>query len=373
MANKGENIYKRKDGRWEARYIKGRSTDGKTLYGYCYGKTYREAKSKVAEAKVLSVPRSFSPGKNSHRCFSSYCDEWLKLNRSRVKESTYVKYLSMLEKHVKPKLGSYYPESLSSVLIEQFSYELLCKESLSTKSVRDILMMLHSILKYVARQVPAMPQIEIVYPKDTKKEMRVLSMEEQTRFTQYLLADMDESKFGTLLALMTGMRVGEICALRWTDVDLDRKVIHVRYTMQRIKDTSAEGPAKTKVIITEPKSEKSIRDIPLTDYAAELCRHWKAKCSAAYLLTGEENRFMEPRCLQNRMKQYARECGLEGVHFHTLRHTFATRCVEVDFEIKSLSEVLGHSSPTVTLERYVHSSMELKRSNMNKLSCFACG
>lgn len=234
-------------------------------------------------------------------------------------------------------------------------------------------MMLHSILKYVARQVPTMHHIEIVYPKDAKQEMRVLTIEEQTRFTNYLLADMDEIKFGTLLALMTGMRIGEICALRCGDVDLHEKVIHVRNTMQRIKDTSAYGEAKTKVVITEPKSETSIRDIPLTDYAAELCRRWKAKNSAAYLLTGSEDHFIEPRCLQYRMKQYTKACGLENVHFHTLRHTFATRCVEVDFEIKSLSEILGHPSPTVTLERYVHSSMELKRSNMNKLSCFACG
>ena len=373
MSKKGENIYKRKDGRWEARYIKGCSTEGKTVYGYCYGKTYREAKVKVTEAKAYLTQKTYIPGVGSRRCLASYCDEWLQLNRSKVKESTYVKYLSMLEKHVKPKLGSYYIQSLSSMLIDQFSHDLLCKEELSPKTVRDILTMLHSILKYIARQVPTMPHIEIVYPKDAKKEMRVLTLEEQTRFTNYLLTDMDEVKFGTLLALMTGMRIGEICALRCGDVDFREKVIHVRYTMQRIKDTSTEGEGKTKVIITEPKSETSIRDIPLTDYAAELCRRWKAKNSAAYLLTGSEDHFIEPRCLQYRMKQFTKACGLENVHFHTLRHTFATRCVEVDFEIKSLSEILGHSSPTVTLERYVHSSMELKRSNMNKLSCFACG
>ena len=355
MAKKGENIYKRKDGRWEARY----------------GKTYREAKAKVTEAKSYLTQKSYVPGTSGRRCLASYCDEWLRINRSKVKESTYVKYLSMLEKHIKPKLGSYYIQSLSSVLIEQFSHDLLYTEGLSPKTVRDILTMLHSIINYVARQVPIMPHIEIVYPKDVKKEMRVLTVEEQSRFTQYLLKDMDETKFGTLLVLMTGMRIGEICALRWGDVDLNEKVIQVRYTMQRIKDTSVEGDTKTKVIITEPKSETSIRDIPLTDYAAELCRRWKAKNSASYLLTGSEDCFIEPRCLQYRMSQYTRECGLENVHFHTLRHTFATRCVEVDFEIKSLSEILGHSSPTVTLERYVHSSMELKRRNMNKLVCFA--
>lgn len=104
MSKKGENIYKRKDGRWEARYIKGCSTEGKTVYGYCYGKTYREAKVKVTEAKAYLTQKTYIPGVGSRRCLASYCDEWLQLNRSKVKESTYVKYLSMLEKHVKPKL-----------------------------------------------------------------------------------------------------------------------------------------------------------------------------------------------------------------------------------------------------------------------------
>ena len=170
MPRKGENIYKRKDGRWEARYVKGCTTEGKTAYGYCYGKTYREAKAKVTEAKARLVQNLPHTGGGTRRCFSSYCDEWLKINRSKVKESTYVKYLSMLDKHIKPKLGNYYVQSLSSVLIEQFSYELLSENGLSPKTVRDILTLLRSILKYVSRQLPSMPHIDIVYPKDSRKE-----------------------------------------------------------------------------------------------------------------------------------------------------------------------------------------------------------
>lgn len=229
MPRKGENIYKRKDGRWEARYVKGCTTEGKTAYGYCYGKTYREAKAKVTEAKARLVQNLPHTGGGTRRCFSSYCDEWLKINRSKVKESTYVKYLSMLDKHIKPKLGNYYVQSLSSVLIEQFSYELLSENGLSPKTVRDILTLLRSILKYVSRQLPSMPHIDIVYPKDSRKEMRVLNKDEQAIFTSYLLTDMDARKFGTLLALMTGMRIGEICALRWSDVDLSENVIHNKW------------------------------------------------------------------------------------------------------------------------------------------------
>ena len=111
-----------------------------------------------------------------------------------------------------------------------------------------------------------------------------------------------------------------------------------------------------------------MRIIPLNDYAAELCARWYVPSPSAYVLTGESNKFIEPRALQYRLGKYAKACNLEGVHFHALRHTFATRCVEVGFEIKSLSEILGHSSSRITLDRYVHSSIELKRDNMKKLA-----
>jgi integrase len=127
------------------------------------------------------------------------------------------------------------------------------------------------------------------------------------------------------------------------------------------------GNNKTKIIIGTPKSETSQRTIPLTQQAAILCRRMQPQSKAAYALTGTLN-YMEPRTLQYRLERYTKDCGLEGIHFHTLRHTFATRCVEVGFELKSLSEILGHASTTITLDRYVHYSMDLKRDNMGKLA-----
>ena len=197
--------------------------------------------------------------------------------------------------------------------------------------------------------------------------MRVLSREEQARFVSYLLEDMDTCKFGVLLALFTGVRIGELCALQWGKISLKEQTIRIDATLQRLRDTSAVGSARTRIVISTPKSDTSVRTIPVTDYKAELCGKMDPHSSAAYVLTGTDS-FMEPRALQYRMEKYTRECGLEGVHFHTLRHTFATRVVEVGFEIKSLSEVLGHAAATITLDRYVHSSLILKRDNMNKLN-----
>ena len=315
---KGENIFKRKDGRWEARYIKGYELSGKIKYGFCYGKTYREAKEKVTKCKAAILN-----GKG-----------------------------------------------MTSGLIDSFTKELLFEEELAPKTVHDILVVLHGVLKYTATQFPGIfPDLEINYPKECRKEMRVLSHEEQHRFIQYLLEDMDACRFGVLLALFTGMRIGELCALQWACISLQEKTLSVTATLQRLRDTErmdVDG-ARTRIVTGTPKSHTSVRTIPLTEFASALCAKMYPENPAAYVLTGTE-RFMEPRTLQYRLGKYTRACGLEGVHFHTLRHTFATRAVEVGFEIKSLSEVLGHANTTITLDRYVHSSMKLKRDNMSKLA-----
>lgn len=144
--------------------------------------------------------------------------------------------------------------------------------------------------------------------------MRVLSREEQTRFVSYLLDDMDTCKFGVLLTLFTGVRIGELCALQWGNISLKEQTIRIDATLQRLRDTSAAGSTRTRIVIGTPKSDTSIRTIPITDYTAELCGKMNPHSSAAYVLTGTEN-YMEPRALQYRMEKYTRECGLEGVHF----------------------------------------------------------
>lgn len=171
---------------------------------------------------------------------------------------------------------------------------------------------------------------------------------------------------GVLLSLYTGIRVGELCALQWEDFDLAHSKLKIRKTMQRIQDLGNGSVSKTKIVITEPKSQCSIREIPLPLFIVDVAKKF-ASNPKAYILTGTD-RYIEPRTMQNRFKSYVKECNVEPANFHVLRHTFATRCVEVGFEVKSLSEVLGHANVNITLNRYVHSSFELKHSNMNKLA-----
>ena len=281
-------------------------------------------------------------------CFSALCDAWLLQKRDKIRESSYIKYRAILERHIKPRLGSRRLGGICTASVDAFTRELLETDGLSVKTVHDILSVLHSVLKDTEARRPAGAlAVQIRYPKGKRREMRVLTIEEQKRLVAYLLHPTDSCKFGLLLALYTGLRIGELCALRWSCIDLREQTIRIAATMQRLGGTG-EG---TRIVIGAPKSDSSLRTIPLPAQIAVLCRHMQPTDPEAYVLTGGPA-YMEPRTLQYRLKRYTAACGLEGVHAHTLRHTFATRAIESGFELKSLSEVLGHATTAITMERY---------------------
>ena len=326
---KGENIFRRRDGRWEARYIKGRELSGKIKYGYCYGKTYREAKEKAAKRKAALANGAPLPTARTQKPFSSYCLEWLHTKKCTVKESTYIKYSTAVNKHIIPKLGVCHPLGFTTELMDDFIKELQFEDELAPKTVHDILVVLHGILKFASSKFAgSFPAVEINYPKIGKKEMRVLSREEQARLVAYLHEDLDSCRFGILLALCTGIRIGELCALQWESVSTNDKAIRIAKTLQRLHDISVSQGARTRIVIGPPKSDTSVRTIPMTEYATGLCRRMKPQSSAAYVLTGTEA-FMEPRTLQYRLEKYTQACGLEGVHFHTLRHPYVKHTTKI--------------------------------------------
>ena len=179
-----------------------------------------------------------------------------------------------------------------------------------------------------------------------------------------MLINQDIYKLGVLLCLYTGIRIGELCALKWGNISFEEKTLKIDKTMQRLQcDDKAE---KTEIVISEPKSSCSIRLIPLPDFIISELTKYKSDDNN-YVLSMNNKRFVEPRTMQNHFYKYISEAHIEKANFHCLRHTFATRCVEKDFEIKSLSEILGHSSVKITLDKYVHISMQMKRNNMSKI------
>lgn len=373
MPRKGENIYKRKDGRWEGRYIKSRLKTGKALYGYVYSKSYRDVKAKLAQAissnNCTIQDNSLNNGVES---FGNYAAAWLSIRRAQVKESTANKYQNLLNSYILPIIGATSLEQMTYDYIESYCNELLCTggikgTGLSPKTVSDILSLIRNILRSATNSgVSLACDVSSITIKQTAKEMRVLSRREQDRLCRYLYANLSPSNIGILVCLFTGLRIGEICALRWEDISMSEYTLHVHQTMQRVQCSDLSGQ-KTKIVITTPKSRCSIRTIPLPNCLMNvLQRHEHA--SAGYLLTGKNGSFIEPRTMQNHFKRVLINCSITDANYHSLRHTFATRCVELGFDIKSLSEILGHASVTITMNRYVHPSIELKRNNIERLS-----
>lgn len=373
MPRKGENIYKRKDGRWEGRYIRFYDKNNKAKYGYVYAKTYKEVKQKLLSK--ISNPSTVSELSSLNNPeYGDVLDAWMQSTRINVKESTYARYTFIVNNHIRPLLGSYHISMISTQLIESIidqklkSGNLKNGKPLSPKTVTDILTIIKSTMGYARyNDIRVICNLSKITIKKKDKEMRVLSKVEQDALVRNLLEEIDLYKFGVLLSLYTGIRIGELCALQWEDIDLHTYTLSIRKTMQRIPESNVGATAKTKVIITEPKSACSIRDIPLPTFIVNIAKPFSSH-PKAYILSGDRNHYIEPRTMQNHFKQYIKESNIGKANFHSLRHTFATRCVEVGFEIKSLSEVLGHSNVNITLNKYVHSSFDLKYDNINRLS-----
>lgn len=363
VPRKGENIFKRKDGRWEGRYIKGRDLSNKAVYGYLYGKSYTEVKQKLAQKKS-HITDSYTLA----ICFEKISEEWLENKKPCVKASTLAHYKMIIDKHILPLLGRYDISAVTVDIIQQYMNKLIF-DGYASKTAADILTVIKSIMKYSERKGFCHNcDLSAISLKTHKAELEVLTPFEQKRLCKFLEDNLDNRNFGILLCLYTGIRIGELCALKWSDIDAKERILSVKKTMLRISNNySSYGESKTKIIITPPKSEDSIREIPIPKFIIDILKKLK-RSSNAYVLTGSTDNFIEPRNMQYYFKTVLKKCRIRDVKFHILRHTFATRCVENGFEIKTLSEILGHSSINITLDRYVHSSMELKRKNMDKLT-----
>lgn len=373
MSRTGENIYKRKDGRWEARYIDSYDGNGKAKYKYLYAPTYTEVKAKLLKAQNCTDSTSNLEKTKDKEKYEYWLDAWLHAKRLGVKESTYIRYRNTIENHIKPDLGKYPINKISTSLMEQFVSRKLQNGridgngGLSPKSMSDIMVIVKESFKYAQSYgVIVVCSFERISFKKNAQEMRVLSLLEEQRLLSVLFKDFDRYKMGVFICLYTGIRIGELCALQWKNVSLSENAIKIEYTMQRLQSENLNAVQKTRIIVTEPKSYAALKTIPLPEFVIDVIKPF-AGSPNTYVLSGECKKIIEPRTMQNKFKTYLAEGKIEEANFHSLRHTFATRCIEAGFDVKTLSEILGHSSVKITLDKYVHSSMQLKRSNMEKL------
>ena len=371
MSRKGENIYKRKDGRWEGRYIKARMATGRAKYGYVYAKTYAEVKQKLYSECKLYTQADLGIQTADSTLFQNIAQEWMQFIQPQIKESTNVKYHNLLKNYILPSFGNKQLSGLTHDFLKEYCTRQLLYggvkgTGLSPKTVSDTLSLIRNILRFAENtgRTPACDGKYILI-RQTAKEMRVLSRSEQDKLCQYLYSDLNVRNAGILICLFTGLRVGEICALRWEDISLSEKLIYIHRTVQRIQ-ISGNSDKKTRIVVSKPKSSSSIRKIPLPDDLVGMILKLQSE-KKGYFLTGSRQP-LEPRTMQNHFKRVLERGGVPPANFHSRRHTFATRCFDLVFDVKSLSEILGHANVNITLNRYVHPSMELKRENMQRIS-----
>lgn len=353
------NAYHRKDGRWEGRIPQGKSDSGRRKFKYIFARTKEEVLRRMEQIRQISRPTT--------ACCKTLRDiyfEWFSSAKHRIKGSTAANYTMKAHKHILPAFGEKPVSSITQDDVYAFIADKR-KSGFSERYIADIVVLLKSIFKYAAAAYHIFTPLDgLRLPKRKRADIRLLDKEEQERLQRYISANHDPGTLGTALAVSTGIRIGELCALQWKDIDLEKRILTVSKTMQRIQSPS--DTARTKLIITDPKSESSRRKIPIPDCMIAFLRRFKSS-PEDYVLSGT-SRPIEPRTMQYRFSRILKNANLPSVHFHALRHIFASTCIRLGFDVKSLSEILGHSSVEITLNRYVHSSFEQKRAYMKQLA-----
>lgn len=357
MARKGENIYRRQDGRWEGRYICGRREDGAARYRSIYGRTYGEVRARLAQERAAAAPALPQCTMTLRELFSL----WLADRQRCVKASSYARYAFLVERHILPGLGGWRVAKLTAQTLNRFLEDkrrrgrLSGRGGLSGKTVCDLAVILKSALRLAGRQSAVPPALwaELALPRAQSRRIEVLGEQESARLSQTVLSAPDLSGSAYLLSLNAGLRLGEICGLRWSDIDFSEGVLHVARTALRV-----QGAGLT---LQTPKSAASDRLVPLTAELLKLLRRLRGTApTEAFVLTGRAGKPMEPRTMQYRFQRFLQRHSFSGRNFHVLRHSFATRCIARGADAKTLSELLGHGSVKTTLQLYVHPDMEQK-------------
>ncbi len=357
MSKRGENIRKRKDGRWEGRYLQ--EVNGTKTYRSVYGKTYSDVKKRLLDAKSMAYTKE-NTGENPYEALSLdlLSAQWLAEVKNLRKYSTYRKYMDIYENYIRKPLGKIDVSQIRSDMVEK-----ILPSQLSASTQRSVYCVLNQILRYGALHFN-IADIKIhpcIMAKSTEP-IQILNLAEQKKLLEFLYTDMDSNKLGIVICLSTGLRLGEICALKWEDIDFVNKSLQVNRTVQRVR-IETDGK-KTMLMEGPPKTACSKREIPLPDHLLELMASFYE--SDAYVVSG--NHPTDPRTYQYRFGAYLRSAGISDMHFHILRHTFATNCINNGADVKSVSELLGHSSVNITLNRYVHPAMDIKRNYLNSLT-----
>lgn len=298
--------------------------------------------------------------------YSDWIYEWLIDKKEYIKESTYANYSNNIFNHIIPKLGNIYIQDLNHKTIQDFLLNLFKSGrkdgsgGLSEKTIKDITIIIKgSLRKAINEEKIRHFELTFNYPKDNKdSKIYILSKHEQNKLTNYVLENLTNRNIGLLISLYSGLRIGELCALQWNDIDFKKNILSVNKTIQRVYIKDKDNNI-SKVIITTPKTKNANREIPINKEFLELLKKIKTK-DDDYIITGS-SKYLEPRTYRKYFNKVLKQVKIKQFNFHSLRHTFATNCISLGVDYKTVSELLGHANVNITLNLYVHPRLSQKK------------
>ena len=310
----------------------------------------------------------------NQKTFRNYASYWILKKKYEVRDSTFANYCNLLNNTIIPCLGDILCEDFNNKLLQQFSYWAKEKggkeqKGVSEHYIKDCLLIIKAIIRDGQEEnvFPDFALKRIKVPKTLMIEntKKTYTEEEYKKIIKYILNNISPRSLGVLIGIFTGMRIGEICALKWEDIDFDNKLINVNKTAQRIYNPLDEFE-KSKIIITPCKTEHSQRSIPIAPDLYKMLKTLKTSDND-YVLTGT-NKLIEPRTFRKYYTKMMNDCGVTPIKFHSLRHTFASINIENGTDVKTISEILGHSDISITLQTYTHTSNKAKTKAIDKFN-----
>ena len=296
---------------------------------------------------------------------SSVIELWKEDKKQYVKKSSFSAYMLLIENHLSPTFGN--KHEVVEADVQEFVFAKL-EEGLSQKTIKDILIVLKMILKFgMKNKLLEYQQFDIQFPTVRENNgIEVLSKTNHKKIMNYVQEHFTFKNLGIYICLSAGIRIGEICALTWEDIDTDTGVIHIRKTIQRIY--VIEGSDRhTELILDSPKTKNSIRDIPMSRDLLKMLKPIKKVVNSSFYVLTNDMKPTEPRTYRNYYKRLMKELDMPELKFHGLRHSFATRCIESNCDYKTVSVLLGHSNISTTLNLYVHPNMEQKKKCIDQM------
>lgn len=302
---------------------------------------------------------------NTQKQLSEVIELWKIDKQQYVKKSSFSAYTLLIENHLLPIFGEQY--EIEEADVQSFVLQKL-EGGLSHKTIKDILIVLKMVLKFGAKNKwLSYTPFDIQFPTEREKQnLEVLSRAEQKKIMNYIQDHFTFKNLGVYICLSAGIRIGEVCALTWEDIDTDNGVISINRTIQRIY-LIENGVRRTELILDTPKTKNSIRDIPISKDLLRILKPFKKIVNPTFFVLTNDAKPTEPRTYRSYYKKLMNELDMPELKFHGLRHSFATRCIESNCDYKTVSVLLGHSNISTTLNLYVHPNMEQKKKAIEQM------